>query len=75
MLASAIKAILGIVIILGGWLLVQAAWRRVFPDTEPGEDALAGRLGCHQCPCQTPCEDSKHQPSESALPQAPHSDR
>ena len=31
MIITAFKAILGILLILGGSILVQAAWRRVFP--------------------------------------------
>ena len=65
MLITAIKATIGITIILGGWVLVQVAWRRVFPGTPPGDDVLAGRIGCHQCTtCATPCEfaDQDHDP-------------
>jgi len=58
MILTSLKAILGIVVILGGWILVQQAWRRVFPGTTPGDDVLADRIGCHQCPgpCDSPCE-------------------
>ncbi len=69
MLTTAIKAILGISVILGGWLLVQLAWRRVFPGIPPGEDVLANRIGCHQCSCATPCDnarDSNSDPNSSS---------
>ncbi len=55
-LFAALKAILGIVVILGGWILVPQAWRRVFPGTATGDDVLASRIGCHDCHCDTPCE-------------------
>ncbi len=56
MLAASIKAIVGITVILGGWIWVQNAWRRVFPGTPVGEDVLAGRISCHNCTCNSPCE-------------------
>ncbi len=68
MLATALKAIIVITVLLGGWMLVQAAWRRVFPDRAVDEDVMAGRLGCHQCPCDAPCErpgsETPNQPEE-----------
>ena len=59
LLISALKAVLGILVITGGWLLVQVAWRRVFPGVAPDEDVLAGRIGCHDCPRDSSC----HQPN------------
>lgn len=55
MLITGFKALLGITVILCGWLLVQALWRRGFPQTPADEDVLAGRLGCHNCACPAPC--------------------
>ena len=66
MIETLTKAFLGISIILTGWLLVQVAWRRVFPGTPPGEDPLAGRLGCHNCSCQTPCDGANRDAHGSA---------
>ena len=37
------------------WLAVLAAWRRVFPGLSADEDALAGRVSCHDCPRDTLC--------------------
>ena len=57
MLSTALTAIFAIAILLGGWILVQVAWRRAFPECDPEEDALAGRLGCCQhCPREASCE-------------------
>ena len=53
---NGIKAFIGIMVIFGGWLLVQTAWRRVFPGLPADEDVLAGRMGCHGCHCATPCK-------------------
>ena len=75
MLTTAIKAIIGITVILGGWLLVQAAWRRVFPGTPIDEDVLAGRLGCHQCPCERPCDELNRNTGRSALPKPTQSEQ
>jgi hypothetical protein len=59
-LISGIKALTGITIIISGWLLVQAAWRKSFPGTPADEDVLAGRLSCHGCTCETPCQWANH---------------
>jgi len=59
MIETTFKTLLGITAILSGWLLVQAAWRRVFPGTPPDEDALADRIGCHNCRCLEPCENAR----------------
>jgi len=51
---------IGLFVALGvGWAVVQAAWRRSFPEAAPGGDALAGRLGCRGCgECGSNCERS-----------------
>ncbi|MDP6251357.1 MAG: hypothetical protein QF497_12570 [Verrucomicrobiota bacterium] len=59
MIVTGIKAIIGITVILGGWLLVQAIWRRVFPGTPADEDVLAGRLGCCSRSCSSPCDEDE----------------
>ena len=51
-----LKAATGMVVLLGGSFLVQAAWRRVFPEYPVDQDVLAERLGCQQCPRQSQCE-------------------
>jgi hypothetical protein len=43
---------LGLVLLVAlalAWTVVQRAWAVRFPDSAPGGDALAGRLGCHGC--------------------------
>lgn len=67
MLETAIKTLLGITAILSGWLLVQVAWRRVFPGTASDEDALAGRIGCHNCHCLEPCENARRDPAANSI--------
>jgi hypothetical protein len=49
------KVLIGMAVILGAWLAVQMAWRRVFPGTPADEDVLAGRFGCHGCSRETEC--------------------
>jgi hypothetical protein len=44
-----VVAIAGLVVLLLVWLVVQLAWRRVFPRNCPDGDALAGRGGCGGC--------------------------
>ncbi len=48
MFEAAIKAVIVITAILGAWLLVQAAWRRVFKADLAGED-VHGCFDCHGC--------------------------
>jgi hypothetical protein len=55
MIVAFIKAVIGISVILGGWLAVQRAWRCA-TGTSPDEDALTGRLGCQGCDCGSQCE-------------------
>ena len=56
MMEAAVKAVLGITVILGGWLMVQTIWRHT-TGASPSEDPLAGRLGCHGCDCQSQCKE------------------
>jgi hypothetical protein len=53
-----LTAIAGMIVISGGWLAVQRLWLRQFGQRgDAGEDALAGRSGCHGCNCDpTACE-------------------
>jgi len=38
-----------LIVVLVGWVAVQTAWRRSFPDAGGELDALAGRGGCGGC--------------------------
>lgn len=50
---AAVAAVAGLA---AGWLAVQSAWRRAFPDAGADPDPLAGRLGCHGCgDCNDKC--------------------
>lgn len=75
MIATGFKAIVGILSVLGAWLLVGAAWRRVFPGLPADEDVMSGRMGCLNCPCDTHCEQFGHPlgDADDALPRAPDS--
>ncbi|MCP5059296.1 MAG: hypothetical protein GY937_21545 [bacterium] len=44
-----VTALLGFVLLLLAWLVVQNAWHRVFPEADP--DPLAGRFGCRGAAC------------------------
>ena len=51
--------LLGIGMVIGlmlGWVAVQAAWGKTFPEEMTDSDVLAHRLGCHGCGCSTVCE-------------------
>lgn len=54
-----LKAMLGIAVVLGIWLLVQRAWLLCFPSPNSDADALAGRTDCHSCSCESPCENNQ----------------
>ena len=56
MIESAVKAMLGISVILGGWMAVQAMWARA-TGVSRSEDPLAGRLGCGSCDCRSRCKN------------------
>ena len=51
--------LLGIGLVIGlmlGWVAVQAAWGRAFPEAATDSDVLARRLGCDGCGCSGVCE-------------------
>jgi hypothetical protein len=56
LLASYVTGLVAMVAISAGWLGVQRAWQRAFPDASGDSDALAGRMGCHGCGCADACE-------------------
>lgn len=58
MIVAFTKAAIGITVILGGWLIVQTLWRAI-TGASPGQDPLAGRIGCQSCDCREKCEDTK----------------
>ena len=47
-------------LLLVGWVIVQAAWRRSFELT-PDDDALAARGGCSSCSgrCSNACKPDR----------------
>lgn len=53
---SFVVGALGIAILAGGWLAVQQAWQRSFPEAHADPDPLAGRMGCHGCAAADECE-------------------
>jgi hypothetical protein len=55
-LTSHALALVALTALLSAWVAVQLAWRRAFPSATGDPDALAGRLGCHGCRCEEPCE-------------------
>ena len=67
MLETGIKTLLGITAILSGWLIVQLLWRLVFPGTPADEDALADRIGCHNCDCREPCENARREMAVASI--------
>ena len=51
--------VLGIGLLIGlmlGWVAVQAAWGKAFPQETTDSDVLAHRMGCQGCGCTTVCE-------------------
>ena len=62
MIQELAKISLGIVVILGGWLIIDLLWQRMF-----GSDGR--RTGCHGCNCSTPCSTSENQATDH--PDAP----
>ena len=46
-----IIAVVGLSLLLTGWVWVQAAWRRAFNEDGGDEDVLARRMSCDGCTC------------------------
>ena len=55
MLETTIKAVLGISLIVCGWLSVQMAWQRVFAHSFAGDEPALDRCGCRNC-CRSVCD-------------------
>jgi len=51
-LATALAALS---LLAAGWVAVQRAWRRAFPEAGDDPDALAGRTGCHGACAPSDC--------------------
>lgn len=56
------KAVAGVTVLMVGWLLVQLAWRRTFPEQVGADgDVLASRGSCHGCEKEGSCDTaSRH---------------
>jgi hypothetical protein len=48
MIVELAKISLGIAAILGGWLVIDLLWQRMF-------GSQGRRTGCHSCTCHSPC--------------------
>ncbi len=55
MLETYAVGVLGLVGLAVGWVAVQRAWARAFPDLFDDPDVLAGRGACRGCGCTTVC--------------------
>jgi hypothetical protein len=55
MLETTLKAVLGISLIVCGWLSVQMAWQRVFAKSYAGDEPTFDRCGCQSC-CRSVCD-------------------
>ena len=65
MRGSDLFGILGVALLAVGWVGVQAAWRRVFPDSCSDPDVLAGRMGCHGPGCNKDCDRRSEERAET----------
>jgi hypothetical protein len=64
MIATSLKAVIGITVLLCGWLTVQLARRRVFAGHFPGGDAaedIACGLRCGRCLCDPSAVQQENQ--------------
>jgi hypothetical protein len=55
MLATIATGAIGMVLLAVGWVWIQQACRRAFPDATRDPDPLAGRIGCHGCESEENC--------------------
>jgi hypothetical protein len=51
-------AIIGL--LMAGWIAVQTAWRKRFPEMLTDDDVLANRRSCQGCNCSTRCENNPY---------------
>ncbi len=75
MIETIIKAVLGIIVVVGGWLTVQLAWRRFSANTSDCQDRSIDRGPCHPC-CRSTCDeimaDPDTQPVSPSIKQTTH---
>lgn len=56
LLPELLKAAAGVSVLMIGWIIVQQAWNRVFPEAvAPDGDALGSRGSCHGCEKEGSC--------------------
>lgn len=54
------KASVLILTLLGAWVSVQIAFRRMFPErVAAGDDPMSLRVGCHGCEREKSCEQGQ----------------
>ncbi len=51
--AIGVTAVVGLAL---GWIGIQAAWARAFPEDDSDPDVLARRMGCGGCGCTHVCK-------------------
>ena len=61
MISSYAVGLLAVVALAVGWVAVQRAWARAFPDAFDDPDVLAERAGCHGCGCTTDCRKKREE--------------
>jgi len=49
MLETYATGMVAVVALAVGWVAVQGAWRRAFPERIADPDVLVGRTDCHGC--------------------------
>ena len=59
MFGSIITAVLGILIMMGLWIVMQKIWKLIFADEVLDEDVLSFRSTCGNCGCVTQCDKNK----------------
>lgn len=55
MIKSLIIGMAGMTLLMVIWAIVQYYWGKMFSNTLPDEDVLAGRKGCGQCERASVC--------------------
>ena len=63
MLVSTVFGALACAALAVGWVAVQRAWARSFPDAFDDPDVLAGRGACRGCGCATVCQRRRDEES------------
>jgi hypothetical protein len=60
MLKTLIVCVVGMLLLVVVWFVVQKLWGNTFAEYTTDDDVLAGRMSCGNCGCTTACKNNSN---------------